>query len=140
MEQAGSASPWLFLIVGISIISIVLTFGRLSSFFTDSGGPVLYTKEAFGPLVGFSTGWILYISRATAFAANSNALALYLALSFHGLAGPGKITLITSTCLLLTWINYIGVKRWHKNASIFYCNQIVAGIDTHNHGLAIHPY
>ena len=78
LNQAGSASPWLFLIVGLSIITIVLTFGKLSSYFEDSGGPVLYTTEAFGPLVGFSTGWILYISRATAFAANSNALAMYL--------------------------------------------------------------
>ena len=94
VEQAGSASPWLFLIVGISIISIVLTFGRLSSFFADSGGPVLYTKEAFGPLVGFSTGWILYISRATAFAANSNALALYLGslIPWFGM-GSGRVAL-----------------------------------------------
>ena len=111
LEQAGSASPWLFLIVGISIISIVLTFGRLSSFFADSGGPVLYTKEAFGPLVGFSTGWILYISRATAFAANSNALALYLGSLIPWFSmGSGRVTLITLTCLLLTWINYIGIK------------------------------
>ena len=49
LEQAGSASPWLFLIVGISIISIVLTFGRLSSFFTDSGGPVYTLKKRLVP-------------------------------------------------------------------------------------------
>ena len=120
LEQAGSASPWLFLIVGISIISIVLTFGRLSSFFKDSGGPVLYTKEAFGPLVGFSTGWILYISRATAFAANSNALALYLGSLIPWFSmGPGRVTLITSTCLLLTWVNYIGVKDGIKMLLFF---------------------
>jgi APA family basic amino acid/polyamine antiporter len=44
LEQAGAASPWLFLIVGVSIITIVLTFGQLASYFKDSGGPVLYTS------------------------------------------------------------------------------------------------
>ena len=55
----------------------VLTCGRLAVFSLALMAP-FYTLKAFGPLVGFSTGWILYISRATAFAANSNALALYL--------------------------------------------------------------
>lgn len=120
IEQAGSASPWLFLIVGISVITIVLTFGQLASYFKDSGGPVLYTTVAFGPLVGFSTGWILYISRATAFAANSNALALYLAslIPWFGY-GVGRVVLITSICSILTWVNYTGIKDGIKMLVFF---------------------
>ena len=120
LNQAGSASPWLFLIVGLSIITIVLTFGKLSSYFEDSGGPVLYTTEAFGPLVGFSTGWILYISRATAFAANSNALAMYLGSLIPWFSsGPGRIAIITFICSLLTWINFTGVKDGIKMLIFF---------------------
>lgn len=120
IEQAGAASPWLFLIVGISIITIVLTFGQLASYFKDSGGPVLYTTTAFGPAVGFSTGWILYISRATAFAANSNALALYLGTIWPWFgSGPGRVILITSVCSLLTWINYTGIKDGIKMLVFF---------------------
>jgi amino acid transporter len=110
----------LFLIVGISIITIVLTFGQLASYFKDSGGPVLYTTTAFGPAVGFSTGWILYISRATAFAANSNALALYLGTIWPWFgSGPGRVILITSVCSLLTWINYTGIKDGIKMLVFF---------------------
>ncbi len=120
LEQAGAASPWLFLIVGVSIITIVLTFGQLASYFKDSGGPVLYTTTAFGPAVGFSTGWILYISRATAFAANSGVLAFYLGTIWPWFSeGPGRIILITGICSLLTWINYTGIKDGIKMLVFF---------------------
>ncbi len=62
--RAGVLSPWLFLAVGVLIITVVLTFAELSSYFRISGGPVLYATRAFGPLTGFSTGWIYYVSRA----------------------------------------------------------------------------
>ena len=75
---AGAASPWLFLVIGFLVITIVLTLAELSSYFKDSGGPVLFTTTAFGSLAGFGTGWILFISRMTAFAANTNILVNYV--------------------------------------------------------------
>ena len=118
--NAGTASPWLFLFVGLGIITVVLTFGQLASYFKDSGGPILYTKAAFGPLTGFSTGWILYISRVTAFGANSNALALYLSTILPWAnTGQGRAAVITITCLGLTWVNYIGVKDGIRALSVF---------------------
>ena len=68
--RAGILSPWLFLIVGVLVITIVLTFAELASYFKESGGPVLFTTKAFGPLAGFSTGWLLFVSRVAAFAAS----------------------------------------------------------------------
>ncbi len=118
--NAGTASPWLFLVVGLGIITVVLTFGQLASYFKDSGGPILYTKAAFGPLTGFSTGWILYISRVTAFGANSNALAIYLGTILPWVnTGQGRAVAITIICLGLTWVNYIGVKDGIRTLSIF---------------------
>ena len=64
-----------------------------------------YTMLCVWSLVGFSTGWILY-KRATAFAANSNALALILALIPWFSMGPEELH-YASTCLLVTWVNYI---------------------------------
>ncbi len=75
-ERAGALSPWLFLVVGVLVITIVLTFAELASYFKESGGPVLFTTSAFGPLAGFSTGWLLFISRMAAFAANTTVMAL----------------------------------------------------------------
>ena len=76
--RAGELSPWLFLGVGLLVITIVLTLAELSSYFRESGGPVLYTSEAFGPLAGFNTGWIFYLGRLTAFAANTNVMVMYI--------------------------------------------------------------
>ena len=77
--SAGLFSPWLFLIVGVLFLSVVLTFAELASYYDQTGGPVLYAGDAFGPLAGFSTGWLIFLARMTAFAANANVMALYLA-------------------------------------------------------------
>lgn len=110
-SRAGTLSPWLFLIVGVLFITIILSFAELSSYFRDSGGPVLFTVTAFGPLVGFGTGWILFISRMTAFAANSTVMAIYLGALWPWFAdGIGRNVLITFIIATLTYLNYIGVK------------------------------
>lgn len=110
--RAGILSPWLFLVIGVLIITVVLTFAELSSYFRNSGGPVLFTTSAFGPLVGFSTGWILFVSRMTAFAANTNAMAVYLAVVWPWFgSGTGRGLLIIAVCSTLTWANFIGVKE-----------------------------
>ena len=44
--NAGVLSPWLFLAVGVLMITVVLTFAELSSYFRISGGPVLYATRA----------------------------------------------------------------------------------------------
>jgi len=111
VQLAGLASPWLFLLVSVLVISIVLTFAELASYFRESGGPVLFATRAFGPFVGFGTGWIYYISRIAAFAANANLLATYLGTLYAPLGvGAGRMLIITSVCAALTWANYIGVK------------------------------
>ena len=119
-ERAGAWSPWLFLIVGVLVITVVLTFAELSSYFRDTGGPVLYTTRAFGPLVGFSTGWILFLSRMTAFAANTAAMATYLGAVVPWFAtGPGRAVLICAAGAGLTWANYVGVRGGVRTLAVF---------------------
>ena len=119
VERAGIASPWLFLIVGVLVVAIVLTFAELASYFRDSGGPVLFTSKAFGPFVGFGTGWIYYISRTAAFAANSNLLADYLGSLWAPVAGGiGRVVVIVTVCAALTWANYVGVKDGVRTLSV----------------------
>ena len=118
--NAGVLSPWLFLAVGVLMITVVLTFAELSSYFRISGGPVLYATRAFGPLVGFSTGWIYYVSRAAAVAANSNAMAIYLATVWPWFgAGPGRATVILVVCGGLTLVNVMGVKDGVRTLAVF---------------------
>ncbi|MDH4107540.1 MAG: APC family permease [Gammaproteobacteria bacterium] len=126
VERAGLASPWLFLVVSLLVITIVLTFAELASYFRDSGGPVLFTTRAFGPYIGFGTGWIYYISRITAFAANASLLADYVgSLWSPAAAGIGRATIITLVCSGLTWANYVGVKDGVRTLSVLTLLKIV---------------
>ena len=118
--RAGVLSPWLFLAVGVLIITVVLTFAELSSYFRISGGPVLYATRAFGPLTGFSTGWIYYVSRAAAVAANSNVMAIYLATIWPWFGvDPGRAVVILVVCGGLTLVNVLGVRDGVRTLAVF---------------------
>ena len=118
--NAGLLSPWLFLAVGVVFLAVVLTFAELSSYFRESGGPVLYATRAFGPLAGFGTGWILFLSRMTAFAANANVMAIYLGslLPWFG-EGAGRVAVISIITLGLTYANIRGVKDGVRTMGFF---------------------
>jgi APA family basic amino acid/polyamine antiporter len=118
--NAGLLSPWLFLIVGALFISIVLTFAELSSYYDHTGGPVLYASDAFGPLAGFSTGWAIYLSRMTAFAANANVMAIYLASLHEMFAGEiARGAIISVVTVGLAWANVIGVRDGVRTMAVF---------------------
>lgn len=118
--NAGLYSAWLFLLVGGVFLAVVLTFAELGSYYSRTGGPVLYAQDAFGPFVGFSTGWTIYLSRVTAFAANANVMATYVGTLHESLAGSmahaGIVTIVT---VGLTWANYLGVKDGVRTMSVF---------------------
>ena len=118
--RAGVLSPWLFLACGFLIITVVLTYSELASYFRESGGPVLYTTVAFGPLAGFSTGWVLFLSRMTAFAANANVMALYIGAIWPWFEkGVGRTVIIVAVTVVLTYANYRGVKDGVKAIGFF---------------------
>ena len=110
--RAGSFSIWLFLIIGLLMIAVVLTFAELASYFSETGGPVVYARRAFGAFAGFQTGWLLYLSRLAAIAANTNVLVLYLGFLVPQVAGGWlRIITILVLTLALTVINVVGIKK-----------------------------
>lgn len=124
--NAGLFSPWLFLIVGVLFLAVVLTFAELASYYDKTGGPVLYATDAFGPLVGFSTGWLIYLARMTAFAANANVMAAYLgSLTDVFATEPARIAIITVVTLGLTWANLRGVKDGVRTMGVFTILKVV---------------
>jgi amino acid transporter len=124
--NAGLMSPWLFLVVGVVFLAVVLTFAELASYYDNSGGPVLYATHAFGPLAGFSTGWVLFISRMTAFAANAGIMATYLGSlwEFFG-SGGGRALVISVVIVGLTYANVIGVKDGVRTMGVFTVLKVV---------------
>ncbi|MBT8071188.1 MAG: amino acid permease [Gammaproteobacteria bacterium] len=110
--KAGAFSPWLFVIAGLLILSVVLSFARAASLFRDTGGMVLYADRAFGPFMGFQAGWLAYIGRVTAMGANANLLVTYASWFWTPLATEPYSSIAISTLILgLTWLNVSGVKN-----------------------------
>jgi basic amino acid/polyamine antiporter, APA family len=117
--RVGDFAPWLFPIFGLLMLTVVLTFAELASYFKKTGGPVVYAERAFGPMIGFQTGWLLYLGRLTAFAANLNAMIIYASFIFPEVdAGIWRITLIFMLVLTLVTVNIKGVKEAIKMVTI----------------------
>ena len=110
-ERFGAFSPYLFPLFGLLVLVVALPFARVAARHPVSGGPVVYAA-AFGPAVAFQAGWVYYIARATALAANLTVLVTYLAVLWPALdGGVPRAAIIVGVCVLLVWINIVGVKR-----------------------------
>src|SRR5579872_6032206 len=70
----GSASVWAVIVAGFAVSLLVLCFAEASSQFDQPGGAYLYTREAFGQLVGFEVGWMTWLARVTTLASLANGL------------------------------------------------------------------
>ena len=109
--QFGAFSPWLFPIFGALILLIAVPFAWQAALFSASGGPVAYTA-VFGPAASFQVGWIYFIARTAALAANANVFATYAAALWPPLGTPaGRVATILALIGLLAWINVVGVRR-----------------------------
>lgn len=112
---AGLTGPWsplACLVSGAFVMLIVLCFAEAATLFEGTGGPYLYAREAFGNTLGLAGGWMMWLTRATAFAANSNLMVSFIAYFVpqcgQGLPRAALLVVITGT---LTWTNYRGVRQ-----------------------------
>ena len=122
----GGYSLLAFVVCAVIVGFIVLCFAEVASRFTETGGMYLYAREAFGAVVGFEVGWLYWIVRVTTFAANCNLLLAYLGI-FLPSANEGvlRIVLISSIVLVLTVVNFLGVKESVILTNIFTVGKIV---------------
>jgi len=112
IARAGLFSPWIYVGCGLLIMAIVFVFARVASYFQNTGGPVVYATEAFGPFTGFQTGWLLTLSRAAAFAANAHLMVTYAGWFWSPLAdGTLHTVAVAFVCVLLTLVNVIGIRQ-----------------------------
>jgi amino acid transporter len=110
--RVGVYSLLAFVACAIAVTLIVLCFAEVSSRFTGTGGPYLYAREAFGPLAGFEVGWLLWMARLTAFAANSQVLVAYFSVFVPASgSGAGRALTLTMLVVALTALNVVGVRE-----------------------------
>jgi len=120
--------PMLFLLVWVlgAVISLCacFAFAELGSMFPDSGGQYIYLREAYGDLVAFLYGWMLFsVANGGTIAALSVAPAAYVGQVFP-IVSQGQVVFsigsiaVTRAHLLglvlivvLTYVNVVGL-RW----------------------------
>jgi amino acid transporter len=108
----GSYSLIAFAVCAVVVTLIILCFAEVGSRFDETGGPYLYAREAFGPAVGFEIGWLIWLARLTAFAANVNLLVAYLGYFLPSATNPfWRASIITIVVVVLATINLIGVRQ-----------------------------
>jgi amino acid transporter len=122
----GAFSPAMFVVCGVLMSTLLLSFGQAASYFHGTGGPILYTQVAFGSFAGFQTGWILYVGRATSLAANSNLLATYAAQFAPGVdSGLAFVGFVFSLCALLTAVNVLGIRQGMRSVYVITIAKLV---------------
>jgi len=122
----GSYSLLAFVVCAVVTAFIVLCFAEVASRFNATGGMYLYAREAFGSTVGFEVGWLYWIVRVTTFATNCNALLIYLGFFFPSVTtGYWRILIVSAVVLLMTFVNFIGVRESTIMTNVFTVGKIV---------------
>jgi APA family basic amino acid/polyamine antiporter len=120
----GTAMVWL--VAGLLTFFGALVAAELASTFPESGGVYAYLREAFSPLMGFLWGWAMFWTMHTGIiAAIAMVFARYLAY-FLPLGDTGIRAAAMGAILLLSWVNYLGVKQGSNLQTAFTAAKVLA--------------
>ena len=123
---AGSYSLLAYVVCAVPVVLIVLCFAEVGSRFRTTGGPYLYARTAFGPVVGFEVGWLLWLARVTGFAALCNLFVSYLAFFIPAASGgPFRSLVIVVVVSLLTAVNVAGVRTTALVSNVFTIGKLI---------------
>jgi APA family basic amino acid/polyamine antiporter len=113
----GFASVGAVVLAGFAVLLLVLCFAEAASYFDGPGSAYLYTRSAFGELVGFEVGWMTWLARVSSVASLSVGFAQALTYLWPAAAtGWGQAAAIIIPLLVLTAINIVGVKGGVRTA------------------------
>lgn len=122
----GTASPLAVLLAGAAMGLIISCFAEVASQFTEAGGPYLYARVAFGRLIGIQVGWMLWLVRLTAPAANADLFVNYLGEFWpHSIQPIPRLTILTLLIGVLALVNYRGVRQGTRVSNIFTVAKLV---------------
>jgi basic amino acid/polyamine antiporter, APA family len=108
----GSYSLAAFLVCTLVIGLIMLCHAEVSSRFSSTGGPYLYAREAFGPVIAFEIGWLSVLVRTASYAAILNIFVTYCGFFWPSASEPvAKIGIVGAVVSILAITNIIGVRQ-----------------------------
>jgi basic amino acid/polyamine antiporter, APA family len=122
----GAYSIIAFVACALIVALIILCFAEVSSRFEETGGPYLYAREAFNPAVAFEIGWLIWLARITAFAANCNLLINYLGYFWNSATDTfWRASVIIFVVLVLAAINLLGIRQAAIVSNVFTIGKLV---------------
>jgi amino acid transporter len=122
----GKASPVAVLGAGAITGVIVACMAEVASRFSQTGGPYLYARTAFGPLVGIQVGWMLWLAQTTALAANANLFVAYLTEFWPNAHAPlPRTASLTVLIGFLAVVNVVGVGAGAKVSNLLTIAKLV---------------
>lgn len=110
--EIGNWSPFGFVLAGFLMLLIALCYAETGSRFNETGGAYLYTRAAFGGLIGFLIGWMQWFVRVSSQAAIVTGIASALAYYWRfANRGWGQILVISSITLLIGCWHSMGIRQ-----------------------------
>lgn len=116
----GRASVLAVVLAAAAMTVIMACFSEVSSRFSETGGPYLYAREAFGRFMGIQVGWLVWFVRVTASAANANLFVIYLGEFWPRATQPvPRLVILTLLIGILALINVCGVRAGTQVSNLF---------------------
>lgn len=118
---AVSSGRWSLAVVfaAFAVVAVLaLSLAEVASRFDVTGGPQVYAQATFGPLAGFTVGWLFTVSRFASHALIAQVMLDYAGALWPALDGYWPRTIaFTLVMLVLTVLNLRGVRRgaWAGN-------------------------
>jgi len=141
MSRTLGSPGWLlvaWLITGFMTIIAALSYGELATMMPKAGGPYVYLREAYNPLVGFLYGWTLFLVIQTGtIAAVAMAFGKFMGVIIPWISetnilmrlGPVSISSVHVIAIgslgLLTWINSRGIKTGKRVQNTFTFTKVI---------------
>lgn len=107
----GASAPLAYLACTIAIALIVICFAEAGSRVSMTGGPYAYVETAFGPLVGFVSGVMIWVCSTLALSAVSTFFADSLVALLPALGATGRGFALVLVLAVLAAANARGVDR-----------------------------
>jgi amino acid transporter len=122
----GSYSLLAFVSCALVVAIIAFCYAEVASRFTETGGPYLYARIAFGPVFGFQVGWLAWVARLSSFAFICNVLVSYLSFFWApATSGLWRAVIMTGVVIALITVNIIGVRKAATISDIFSVGKLI---------------
>jgi APA family basic amino acid/polyamine antiporter len=111
---------------GLIALAGAYAYAELGSLFPKAGGQYVYLRDGWHPLLGFMYGWaLLLLIESGAIAAVAITFATY-ALRLAGRPDIAPVPLALASIVLLSVVNYLGVKPGSRVLNVFVVLKVAA--------------